>query len=91
MLNDEDFEGLQGPIELIDGHWRLRIPLFMVSQKFVDALPPTVEIQDDIIEITIPGQIVPNMGLMDGEFVWVGFRDGLFTFEGLPKDGDDLN
>jgi hypothetical protein len=81
VKTDPDPVRIQGPLELIDGHWLLRIPLAVGGQQLVPLTRGIAEVRDDVLVITLPENLVQNLGLREGQHLWVNSENGELSFE----------
>ncbi len=85
-MSDDDTMHLQGPIELIEGRWLMRIPLAAGGAQLIHATRGIGKVVADVLEIEVPGRLIKTLGLRDGQTVSVHNKDGKFTFNWDPGE-----
>ncbi len=78
---------VQGPLELADGRWLLRIPLAVGGRELIACTRGISEVRGDILEISVPENLVRNLKLKAGQHLWVNSDGGKFAFEWEPETG----
>ncbi len=80
-----------GPIELIDGHLTLRIPLRMGGQELAPIAPPTSSVKGDFLYVVIPEWLAEKISVKEGSLVDVTNQDGKFNIIRNEKNGPILS
>jgi hypothetical protein len=83
---DEDSVHLQGPIELIEGRWLMRIPLAAGGARLLSSTRGIGRVIADVLEIEVPAKLIKKLGLRDGQTVSVHNKGGKFTFNWDPGE-----
>jgi|AmaraimetFIIA100_FD_contig_121_87551_length_5012_multi_5_in_0_out_0_2 hypothetical protein len=83
---DEDSVDLQGPIELIEGRWLMRIPLVAGGAQLLSSTRGIGRVVADVLEIEVPAKLIKRLGLRDGQTVSVHNKGGKFTFNWDPGE-----
>jgi len=82
---------VEGPLERIGDHWLLRIPLAVGGAQLAFSARGINEIKGDILEVSVPENMIRDLGLKEGQHLLVHNQDGKFTFEWAPASLDNPN
>jgi hypothetical protein len=85
-MSKEDIVHLQGPIEVIEGRWLMRIPLAAGGAQLIHSTRGIGRVLDDVLVIEVPAKLIKRLGLRDGQTVSVHNKHGKFTFNWEPGE-----
>ena len=76
---------VEATLEHIAGRWLLRVPLATGGDKLALYTRGTSEIKGEVLEVKLPENLVRNLGLRDGQHLWIHNEGGRFSFEWEPE------
>jgi hypothetical protein len=80
---------IEGPVELVDDEFCLRIPLEVCGEAMVAATKGIGRVEDGTLIITIPDSMMKFLNLRVGGLVWVDIVDGKYNIKSAEwKPGD---
>ena len=84
----DDIVSLQGPVELLDGKFTLRIPLDAGGATLRAAARGISSIDGEFLSVIIPDWLAEKLGITDGSLVAVDNRHGKFNIT-LVSSGEE--
>ena len=73
-----DVTSLEGPLELVDGHLMLRIPLAAGGDKLASCARGVGTVDSEYLTIIIQPWLAEKLRIGEGSLVFVDNRDGKF-------------
>jgi hypothetical protein len=79
-MKDEDYvTSLEGPVEVLDGQFVLRIPLEAGGSHLAESARGISEVCEDVLLVRIPRWLAEMLGISEGTQVAIDNRNGKFT------------
>lgn len=82
----EDVVSLTGPVEKLNGHLVLLIPLDAGGCELVRCSLGIAEVEGQNLKVTIPGWLADKLGIHEGSTVHVDHRSGRFNIEPVRSE-----
>ena len=79
------FTSLEGPVENYGGQLTLRIPLAAGGQELVECTRAISTVEEEILNIVIPGWLAEKLGISEGSIVTVDNANGKFNIFTNPS------
>jgi hypothetical protein len=77
----DDVTSLQGPVEMLDGHLTLRIPLEAGGDKLIACSRGISEVHGDYLNVDIPEWLARKLKIAEGDMVSVNNANGKFNIQ----------
>jgi hypothetical protein len=81
-----DYVSVTGPVEVVDGHLAIRIPLAVGGDRLAPLARGIGAVEGDCLVVVIQPWLAEKLQLQAGSRVVVDNRDGLFTITGAAED-----
>jgi hypothetical protein len=84
----DDYVSLTGPVELVDDHLALRIPLAAGGDRLAPLARGIGVVEGDYLVVVILSWLAEKLDVRAGSLVDVDNRDGRFTITRSPKNDE---